>query len=69
MDEGYFREQASRVRALAERADPFTKKRLLNLAEHYDARAGKPSRATRGLERPIPLPSGVVDRSQGSDER
>jgi hypothetical protein len=38
------------VRAIAENADPFTKKRLLALAEGYDARLGRPSRATRQLQ-------------------
>jgi hypothetical protein len=45
---------------LAENADPFTKKRLLDLAERYDARAGGPgpSRASRGIGQPTPLASG-----------
>jgi hypothetical protein len=41
MDDKYFREQAARVRQIASLADPFTKKRLLALAERYDA--AKPS--------------------------
>jgi hypothetical protein len=43
----YFKQQADRVRAMADKADPFTKKRLLDLADRYDAKLGKPSRATR----------------------
>jgi len=39
METQYFREQAQRVRDIAEKADPFTKKRLLTLAEYYEARA------------------------------
>ena len=39
MEPQYLREQAQPVRDIAERADPLTKKRLLTLAEHYDARA------------------------------
>jgi hypothetical protein len=41
MNDEYFREQAARVRNIARLADPFTKKRLLALAEQYDA--AKPS--------------------------
>jgi hypothetical protein len=49
MNDEYFIEQSRRVRGLADKADPFTKKRLLALAESYDARLGRPSRATRQL--------------------
>ena len=38
MDTQYFKGQARHVRDLAEKADPFTKKRHLTLAEHYDPR-------------------------------
>ncbi len=38
MNDEYFKEQAERVRALADKADPFTRRRLLDLAESYDAR-------------------------------
>ena len=50
MNEEYFKEQSRRVRTIAENADPFTKKRLLALAESYDIRLGRPSRATRQLQ-------------------
>jgi hypothetical protein len=50
MNEEYFKEHSRRVRAIAENAAPFTKKRLLALAEGYDARLGRPSRATRQLQ-------------------
>src|SRR5689334_22075679 len=36
METQYFREQAQRVRGIAEKADPLPKKRLLILVEHYD---------------------------------
>ena len=49
MNDAYFMEQSRRVRAIADRADPLTKKRLLALAESYDARIERPSRATRQL--------------------
>lgn len=50
MNDDYFREQSRRVRAIADNADPFTKKRLLALADSYDIRLGRPSRATRQLQ-------------------
>jgi hypothetical protein len=52
MNDEYFKRQADRVRAMADKADPFTKKRLLDLAERYDAKLGRPSRATRQLRLP-----------------
>lgn len=57
MNEDLYRQQAQRVRDLADKADPFTKKRLLDLAEKYDLKIGKPSRASRMIERSTPLPS------------
>jgi hypothetical protein len=56
MDQEFYRQQAQRVRDLAERADPFTRKRLLDLADSYDVKAGGPSRAPRAIARPLPLP-------------
>jgi hypothetical protein len=50
MNEEYFKEQSRRVRTIAENADPFTRKRLLALAESYDSWLGRPSRATRQLQ-------------------
>jgi hypothetical protein len=41
MTEEFRKERAMTVRALAEKADPFTKKRLLELAAKY-ARAQRP---------------------------
>jgi hypothetical protein len=49
MNEDYFKEQAARVRNIARNADPFTKRRLLDLAEKYDGR--------KSIRRPTPLPS------------
>ena len=53
MDEDFCREQVQRIRALADRADPFTRRRLLALVGRYDAKAG-PSRAPRIAARPLP---------------
>lgn len=60
MDSEFFRQRAVLARGLAENADPFTKKRLLDLAERYDARAGGIglSRASRGIGQPKPVASG-----------
>ena len=57
MNEDFCKQQAQRVRDLADKADPFTKKRLLDLADKYDVKAGKPSRASKIIERPTPLPT------------
>jgi len=56
MDQEFFKRQALRARDLVEKADPFTRKRLLDLAGKYDAKAGGPSRAARIIEPPVPLP-------------
>jgi len=56
MDSEFYRQQALRARDLAEKADQFTRKRLLALAESYDAKAGGPPKASRITERPVPLP-------------
>jgi hypothetical protein len=69
MNDDFFEKQAARVRAIADRADPFTKKRLLDLAEKYDVRAGKPSRATRNISLPNPLASSAAEGQKQSDNR
>lgn len=55
MDVELFKQQALRARDLAEQADPFIRKRLLALAERYDAKVGVPSPASRMIERLVPL--------------
>jgi hypothetical protein len=57
MDNSFLQAQADRCRSLAEIADQFTKRRLLDLAERYEDRLGLPSRATRTLR----LPAGVSE--------
>lgn len=64
MDE-FLEQRAKLVRWLAERADPFTKIRLLNLAERYEDRLGLRPRAMRQRKVPIGLPSVSI----GSNER
>jgi hypothetical protein len=55
MDILFLKAQAERCRSLAQIADRFTKKRLLDLAEKYEGRLGLPSRATRALRAPSRL--------------
>ena len=61
MNDEYFRERALVVRTIADKADPFTKKRLLALADRYDAQFGRPSRASRQL------PSVAINGQQRSN--
>jgi hypothetical protein len=61
MDE-FIEERAKLVRLLAERADPFTKIRLLKLADHYDGRLRPPPKVMR-------QPIGLPPISIGSSER
>jgi hypothetical protein len=56
MDQEFCRQQARRVRDLAERADPFTRKRLLALADQYDVRCRDLWRPSGPNERPLPFP-------------
>ncbi|MVT50076.1 hypothetical protein GPL17_06185 [Bradyrhizobium yuanmingense] len=46
---------AQRARDLAERADPFTRRRLLDLAKRYDAKS-KPGSSARPLPPPRTMP-------------
>jgi hypothetical protein len=57
MDTNFLKAQAERCRCLAENADEFTKRRLLDLAAKYDKRltAAGPLAATRFLKAPIDL--------------
>jgi hypothetical protein len=66
MDAEYFWE-ARRVRDLAEKADPFTKKRLLTLAEHYDIRARDFSGAVRLNKPPTPIPAAGFGKADASE--
>ena len=46
MDSSFLKEHAARCRSLADKADEFTKRRLLDLAARYDSRMSQPSRAS-----------------------
>ncbi|MCK1710825.1 MULTISPECIES: hypothetical protein [unclassified Bradyrhizobium] len=62
MEQEFYRGLALRVRVLAEKADPFTRRRLLDLAKRYDAEGGS-SRPASSLERPLPVPHGMPPTS------
>jgi hypothetical protein len=49
MDSSFLKLQAIRCRELAGKADQFTKRRLLDLAQKYDDRLQRPLRASRTL--------------------
>jgi hypothetical protein len=42
MDHEFLKKRARQVRELAEKADPFTKRRLIILADDYERRLRKP---------------------------
>lgn len=65
--EEFYRGFAQRARELAECADPFTRKRLLELAQRYDARSKPP---ISGGTRPLPPPRTALPASiySGSGE-
>ncbi len=51
MNEQFFHDRAREVRSLAEKADPFTRIRLLELADRYDRKPRPPT--------PLPAPKGA----------
>lgn len=55
MEHEFYRGLAQRVRDIAERVDPFTKRRLLRLAERYAVNGIRPEPALT-TERPLPIP-------------
>jgi hypothetical protein len=60
MNDEYLRQQAKYILTLADRADPFTKKRLLDLAERYDVPARRtpiPGVSVPGEAKPPAPPS------------
>ncbi|MET4479140.1 hypothetical protein [Bradyrhizobium sp. F1.13.3] len=54
MEQEFYQGLAQRVRTIAEKADPFTRRRLLDLAKRYDVKGG--SRPVNPIERPLPAP-------------
>jgi hypothetical protein len=52
----FIEERTRVIRSMASTADPFTKLRLMALAEKYERQLGKPSRAVREMQTPTRLP-------------
>jgi len=57
MDEEFLKERALHIRNLADRADPFIKRRLLDLAMSHEGRVRRPSQATVTLLSNLPSES------------
>jgi hypothetical protein len=47
MDDEFLKKRARQVRELAEKADPFTKRRLIILADDYEKQLKKPESAVQ----------------------
>ena len=60
----FIERRARLVRMLARKADPFTKDRLLKLAERYDEQLGLGSKPARHREIPIGLPKINIGASE-----
>jgi hypothetical protein len=65
MTEDLYKLQAQRARDLAEKADPFIKRRLLELAASYDAKVAKRPRSMAPL---LSLPPDLTAVSEKSRE-
>src|SRR6185369_10676691 len=61
MNEQFFHDRAKQVRELAERADPHTKRRLLDLASRYEKKPRPPT--------PIPAVSSKDSSSKDSSSK
>jgi hypothetical protein len=64
LDDQFKAERARFVRDLANQADPFIKKRLLDLASRYEKAPGK----SRPLPSVSPFASNRADRNEGENE-
>ncbi|MCC8942042.1 hypothetical protein H8A97_40305 [Bradyrhizobium sp. Arg62] len=62
MDDDFCRERARTVRELAQQADPFIKKRLLQLAADYERRLRQPKKADRDRA-DLPAPKSTIRTS------
>lgn len=62
--EEFYSGYAQRARDLAEKADPFTRRRLLDLAKRYDAKA-KPGSSARPLPPPRTTPPATLFAGPG----
>ncbi|SDJ93028.1 hypothetical protein SAMN05216338_10743 [Bradyrhizobium sp. Rc2d] len=62
--EEFYRGFAQRARDLAEKADPFTRRRLLDLAKRYDAKS-KPAGNAKPLPPPRTTPPSTLSAGSG----
>ncbi|MBC9883848.1 hypothetical protein G8O24_41995 [Bradyrhizobium sp. INPA01-394B] len=63
--EDFYRGFAQRARDLAENADPFTKRRLLDLAQRYDLKSRPGSPGGRSIPPPRATPPTVLFAGSG----
>ncbi|GAA0034027.1 MULTISPECIES: hypothetical protein [Bradyrhizobium] len=63
--EDFYRGFAQRARDLAENADPFTRRRLLDLAQRYDLKSRPGSGAGRSIPPPRATPPTVLFSGSG----
>jgi hypothetical protein len=63
--EDFYRGFAQRARDLAENADPFTKRRLLDLAQRYDLKSKPGSGGGRSIPPPRATPPTVLFSGSG----
>ncbi|MCK1471172.1 hypothetical protein ACVWZV_009655 [Bradyrhizobium sp. GM5.1] len=67
MEQEFYRGLAQRVRDIAEQADPFTRRRLLDLAKRYDAK-GSPTARSGVTELPVPRTTPPISTFTGPGE-
>jgi hypothetical protein len=60
----FIEERTRVIRSMASTADPFTKLRLMALAEKYERQLGKPLRAVREMQTPARLPPVGISSSE-----
>ncbi len=63
MDDEFYKNRARHIRELADKADPFIRKRLLDLAANYDAVVRRSHRITAVV--PTELSNVPMDRLSG----
>jgi hypothetical protein len=66
MDDEFYKDRARHIRELADKADPFIRKRLLDLASNYDAMIRRSPRKTTLISSnlskfPSDRPSGALE--------
>jgi hypothetical protein len=63
IDDEFYRQRARQIHELADKADPFIRKRMLDLAGNYDAMVRRSHRAPTVVS--LVLPNIPTDRSSG----